>query len=187
MWRTVVISCVMFAVHTVQAAAQGSGVQADAKRCLTVSEQNSDLVLPYCDRALKYQSQLSLDELVDVLITRGHIYYTKNDVDRAMADFNAAIDANPQDARGVGSRGLVFDKKNELDRALADYNEAIRLDPSDDAFVARGSVLGRKGDFDLALADFNSALRLNPSNSLAQKYRCMMLKQKGDRSPCRAR
>jgi lipoprotein NlpI len=99
---------------------------------------------------------------------RGNGYRDKNDLDRAIADFNEAIRLDPKLAMAFLGRGLAFSDKGDNDRAIADFNEVIRLDPKfARAFTIRGIVFRDKGDLDRAIADFSEAIRIDPNSSLA--------------------
>ena len=63
---------------------------------------------------------------------------TKEEYDKAIADYNEAIRLDPKDAAAYDNRGNAWQAKGEYDKAIADYNEAIRLDPKDaDAYNGR--------------------------------------------------
>jgi lipoprotein NlpI len=99
---------------------------------------------------------------------RGNGYRDKNDLDRAIADFNEAIRLDPKDAVVFSLRGGVLSAKGDLDRAIADYNEAIRIDPKDaKAFYNRGIAYRDKDDPDRAIADYSQTIRLDPKFALA--------------------
>ena len=53
-----------------------------------------------------------------------------DEVDQALADFNRAIELDPNNAVFYLNRGAVYQRKKDADRALADYNHAIELNPS---------------------------------------------------------
>jgi len=46
-----------------------------------------------------------------------------------MADFNAAIELNPQEALAWRVRGATWASKGDYQKAVADYSESIRIDP----------------------------------------------------------
>jgi tetratricopeptide (TPR) repeat protein len=61
--------------------------------------------------------------------TRGDVYKTKGALDRAIADYDAAIRLNPTFASAFHARGVAYRMKGDRDRAVADFREAIRLLP----------------------------------------------------------
>jgi tetratricopeptide (TPR) repeat protein len=94
---------------------------------------------------------------------RGEAYSDKKDYDRAIADYDQAID-HVKHADFYRNRGNAYDLKQDYDRAIADYDQAIQLDPkSADSYFHRGIAYLNRKDYDLALADFNQALKLNPA------------------------
>jgi lipoprotein NlpI len=93
-------------------------------------------------------------------IYRGRSYRAKGDIDRAIADFDAAIKL---DAKGTHffTRGNAYSAKGDGARAIADYSEAIRLDPKDaSAHYNRGERFRDRGDIDRAIADYDVAIAL---------------------------
>jgi tetratricopeptide (TPR) repeat protein len=112
---------------------------------------------------------------------RGNGYRDKNDLDRAIADFNEAIRLDPNLAMAFLGRGIAFSDKGDNDRAIADFNEVIRLDPNfARAFTVRGIVFSAKGDLDRAIADLNEAIRLDPEDATAFLGRGVAYRAKGD-------
>jgi lipoprotein NlpI len=94
---------------------------------------------------------------------RGLAYRDMGDLDRALADFNEAVDLDGKNASGHYNRGEVYRAKGDLDRAAVEFSEAMRLDGKDpDPVVARAIIYRIKGDSDRSLADLNEAIRLNP-------------------------
>ena len=62
---------------------------------------------------------------------RGLAYADKEDYDRAIADYDKALELDPKDATAYNNRGFTYDKKGDYDKAIADYNKALELDPKD--------------------------------------------------------
>jgi tetratricopeptide (TPR) repeat protein len=100
-------------------------------------------------------------------------WIARNDNDRGIADFTAAIRLAPEFTAAYYRRGLArYDNymraaalidKNDLDGAIADFTDAIRLDPNDaDAYYARGLAWSTNGDRDHAIADLTEAVQLRP-------------------------
>jgi tetratricopeptide (TPR) repeat protein len=63
-------------------------------------------------------------------IHRGVAYYGKGQFDKAISDYNKAIEINPRDAIPYYNRGLAYGKgKGQFDKAISDYNKAIEINP----------------------------------------------------------
>jgi tetratricopeptide (TPR) repeat protein len=96
---------------------------------------------------------------------RGLAYCFKSnrDYDRAIADFNEAIQYKPNLTQAYNNRGNAYANKGEYDHAIADYNLAIQLEPADAAaYNNRGNAYAYKGDYDRAIANFDQAIQLAP-------------------------
>ena len=72
---------------------------------------------------------------------RGIVYDHKGEYDRAIADYDRAIELVPNDATAYNNRGVAYGKKGDYDRAIRDYDQAIRLKPDHaNAFINRGTI-----------------------------------------------
>lgn len=57
----------------------------------------------------------------------------------AIAQFDKAIELNPEYAEAYRNRGIAYDIQGQYERAVQDYDEAIRLNPgSAEAYNDRG-------------------------------------------------
>lgn len=97
---------------------------------------------------------------------RAFAWREKGDLDRAIADFDKAIEYNWLSADNAGlavsysHRGLTWQLKGDRKRALADHNEAIRLDPSSADFYHRRARFHIENDqLDLALNDLDATIQ----------------------------
>ncbi len=74
--------------------------------------------------------------------TMGVAYTHKGEYDRAIDDYNKAIEINPKNSMAYNNRGFVYDiHKGEYDKAINDYNKAIEINPKDDmAYTDRGNA-----------------------------------------------
>ena len=61
---------------------------------------------------------------------RGNAYRQKGDWDRAIAEYNRAIEVNPKYGEAYMNRGIIYYYKGDLDRALEDYNRAADWTPT---------------------------------------------------------
>src|SRR5262245_21520842 len=112
-------------------------------------------------------------------LARGERGFRRGDLDRAIADFDAAIRLDPGKAVAYSQRGNAWRSKGDQERALADYEAAIRIDPNNPAvFRDRGILWRRHGDLDRALVDFDRAIRLGFSDSDAYNERGLVWYEK---------
>jgi len=112
---------------------------------------------------------------------RGFGHYRKGELDQALADYNRALELDPNLAGAYLDRGIVYSQKGDQDRAVTDYNRALELNPSDaKVYYNRGLAYNRRGDWDQAIADCTRALELNPTYALAYSSRGSSYLKKGD-------
>jgi tetratricopeptide (TPR) repeat protein len=96
---------------------------------------------------------------------RGMDLIAKHQFDRAISEFDQALQDNPKDALAYQWRGTAHSHQGDFDGAIKDLSEAIRLDPTlVTAYVNRSFSYRSKGDLPHALADINSALKLDSSD-----------------------
>ena len=112
---------------------------------------------------------------------RGLAYRRMGDDDRALADFNDAIKADPSNTFAFMIRGSARYEQGDTDGAIADYGDAIRVDASNAlAFANRCNAWRSKGDNDRAIADCDEAIRLDPRLAAAFDNRGLARLAKGD-------
>ena len=116
-----------------------------------------------CSDALKI-ADLSENERIHVLFSRGVIFEMLKDTARARSDFDSIKNINAQSP--YVPRGYAFIARSTGDhaRSLALYEEAIRLDPTDAALLGlRGYARFSLGRYDEAIDDLSIAID-PPSN-----------------------
>ena len=95
----------------------------------------------------------------------------EGDLDRAIANYNRALDLNPRLALAYSNRGNAYCAQEKYDLAIADYDAALRLDSGGvfamGVYSNRGNVYGAQGEYELAIADYDAALQLDPNNEVA--------------------
>lgn len=80
---------------------------------------------------------------------RGYIFFSiKGDNERAIQDYNKAIEISPQSIGYLISRAEVYYDKGEYTKALNDCNKAIKIDPNHaaEAFVLRDIIKKKMSD-----------------------------------------
>jgi tetratricopeptide (TPR) repeat protein len=112
---------------------------------------------------------------------RGLEYKNRGDIDRAISDYNKAIELDPTIGAAFDARGDAYEERGEVERAIKDFDEAVRLNPNDAfAFGHRGIALRQRGDHDRAIADFSEAVRLDPEYAEGFSYRAIENAERGD-------
>lgn len=115
---------------------------------------------------------------------RGQYYRSQGQYDKAMVDYQRALELEPKNAELLNSRGKTYfdmamsgkypkDQVSVLmKQALDDYNASIDLagniKPQTKAamLINRGAALGTVNKLDKALQDFNAGLQLDPQNKM---------------------
>ncbi len=116
----------------------------------------------------------------DAYASRGTQHLTSGDYDRAIADFDRALELDPR-PESYYNRGVAYYSKNDVDKAIADWNNAINLNPRDGrAYRQRGNAYSIKGDYSLAMADYNRAIELEPTDAKAYYNRGLVFKARGE-------
>jgi len=118
--------------------------------------------------------------LAMVYFSRSVAYEKLGDMDRAMADLDAAIRTRPNELFHA-KRGGWYEARRDFAPALADYTEAIRLSPVPSvAYGRRIHAYRAMGDFDRALADCDTVIALVPKSPAYRVLRGDVYRQKGD-------
>ena len=98
---------------------------------------------------------------IDVYNIRGLVYLQKGDPERAVADFNKAIEGKPDYAEACSNRGNAFTSMGDIDRAIKDYDKALALDRRfAEAYYGRAEAFFQKGDYGKCRQDLNRARAL---------------------------
>jgi tetratricopeptide (TPR) repeat protein len=98
-------------------------------------------------------------------VASGDTWYSRQEFDKAIDDYNAALKLDPRYAPAYTSRARAWMLKHYRDREIADYDAAIKLEPGNAMFrVARAEAWSARGMHEAAMADYAEALRLAPNN-----------------------
>jgi|GEM_PF-1588282 len=112
---------------------------------------------------------------------RGNVYIAQSNYDRAIGDYDKAIQFKPDLAAAYFNRGVAYVGKGDYDRAIADFDQAIQFKLNDAAaYFDRGLAYDGKGDYDRAIADFDQAIQLKPDLADAYVYRGITYELRGE-------
>jgi tetratricopeptide (TPR) repeat protein len=90
--------------------------------------------------------------------TFGNALFQKGQVDDAIAQYQKAVEINPNYVQAHYNLGLALFQKGQLDEAVAEFQKAVEINPNDaDAHSNLGNALFQKGELDeAAVAQFQN-------------------------------
>ncbi len=101
---------------------------------------------------------------------RGLAYQALGDHNRAISDFDAAIDRNPYVVPPYMGRGQSLIAVGKFAPAIEDYNAALNIDAKNgDAWAQRGIAQERLGQAKDANESYQKALLVDPNNRIASE------------------
>ncbi len=123
----------------------------------------------YVDAVQRYDSLINPanpDALA--LYRRAAALNASGQTDKALADYNAAIKADPKASLAFLGRGVLLAvRKRSYDRAIEDFDKVLVLEPDNvEALISRGDAFSQLGDSARAMVDLNRAVALAPNNAL---------------------
>ena len=99
----------------------------------------------------------------DYELRRGHIYHLLGRYKEALADFNHAIQLDPDAAWAIAPRGVTYLEMGCYGEALADLDRAVELDSGYTLAIAgRGTTYMEMRRYEEALAEFDKVIELDP-------------------------
>lgn len=111
---------------------------------------------------------------------RGRIYESRQQWDRAIADYQESIRLNPKFAKAYKNLGMSYEGQGDLPSAMVYYTQAIAVNPQySAAYNNRGLIYQKTNDFSLALADFDKAIAADAAYALGYANRGELLARLG--------
>jgi tetratricopeptide (TPR) repeat protein len=102
----------------------------DAAPCLAaIAAGADDRIIAGCG-ALVDNGKTAPADRIKALIARGGVFARQDQVDRAIADYDALLRLDPTLADIFNARGSLYWKKGDRPRAIADFSAALKLDPN---------------------------------------------------------
>jgi tetratricopeptide (TPR) repeat protein len=110
---------------------------------------------------------------------RGVLYKDQQKYELALADYNKAIELNPNDAKAYYNRGNLYSDQQKYELALADYNKAIELNPNyAEAYANRGLLYAELKQTEKAKIDLQqAAIIFRQQNNMAAYEQVMQILQ----------
>lgn len=101
----------------------------DTAPCMAaIAANEDDKVLSECGALIDNAKTAKTDRL-NALIARAGAFTRKDQVDRAIADYDTALQLDPLRADLFNARGELWWKKGDRPKAVADFGAALRIEP----------------------------------------------------------
>jgi len=140
---------------------------ADPAPCLAaIAANDDDKIIGACGALIDNEKTAKPDRL-KALITRAGAFTRKDQADRAIADYDVALQLDPSQADLFNSRGELWRKKGDRRKALLDFGAALKLNPDHPAAKANYKSLA----LELERAGAQMALAGKPSFNCAAARR----------------
>ncbi len=140
---------------------QGGALMYAALMALLCFNQN----LVWRDSISLWNHALSKYETSTGYNNRGREYRERNELDKALADYDKALSINPEGATVYNNRGKIYFDRQDFARALNDYEKAIQYDDTDPEILSNyGGALAGQSRYEEALTYLNKAAELDPTH-----------------------
>ena len=106
---------------------------------------------------------------VDIQLSLGDLYMTKNDIDRAIKTYCDAISVDPENYLTYSKTGLALWEKDYLEEAIIAFHKSIELNSNFEISQNNLGVvyLDGIGDTKASIEYFKNAIQINPNYTLA--------------------
>ena len=160
------MSLVIVLPHAAFAAASETVDQnIDPAPCVAaVTANDDDQIVAICGPLIDSEKTVKADR-VKALIARAGVYDRKDQIDRAIGDYDIALRLDPTLADIFNARGELRRKKGDRPRALADFSAAIKLDPNHAAAKANYKSLALEVERLGAMIAVNNKPSFNSANA----------------------
>jgi tetratricopeptide (TPR) repeat protein len=99
----------------------------------------------------------------DDAIMDGASNLNKGKPEKALEDFNRAIEIDPKIAAGYLGRANTFNIMGRYEESIMDYDKTLEINPKlANAYINRGSAYSHLGEYKKAIADYEKGLELDP-------------------------
>ncbi|MGZ5873358.1 MAG: tetratricopeptide repeat protein [Bradyrhizobium sp.] len=120
----------VFTDRVLAATGEPTDEQIDSAPCVAALTANDDdKILASCGILIDNEKAPKPDR-VKALIARAAAYERKDQIDRAISDYDTALRLDPTLADIFNARGELWRKKGDRPRAVADFGAAIKLNPN---------------------------------------------------------
>jgi len=114
-------------------------------------------------------------------IERGDSYKDSDEYMKAIAEYDKAIELDPQYAQAYYNRGYTYKELGEHQKAIDDFSRAIEIDPQfAKAYNNRGIVYKELDEHQKAIDDYSRAIEIDPQHAKAYYNRGIAYSELGE-------
>ncbi len=176
-WRFAVLA-VLAALYAAPAKAEWTS---EAEACYQAGDSPAGGIV-LCSEAIDTPG-LDQANLAITYSNRGNSFFDLGQFDRAVTDYDVALELQPDDSVTLSNRGAALIELELYERALMDLNQAIILRGDNAvALTNRCWVYAIQEHFELARLDCDDAIDIEPLDPIALASRAFVLMQLGDQA-----
>jgi Ca-activated chloride channel homolog len=130
---------------------------------------------------------LARAQSTEALIRRGNRFYSKQDYDQSLANYEKALKKSPDNADAHFNQGDAEYRKNDFEKAAASYDDVLQsktdVNTRQNAYYNKGVAMIRQKKIEESIDAWKNALRLNPADSEAREnlVRALLEKKKQEK------
>jgi len=164
----------VFADVIFAATSEPADQRVDPASCVAaVMANDDDQIIAICSPLIDNEKTAKADR-IKALTARAEVYDRKDQIDRAIGDYDTVLRLDPMLADIFNARGELWRKKGNRPRALADFGAAIKLNPDQAAAKANYKSLA------LEIERLGALLAVNNRPS----FNCATAKRAVDKAIC---
>ncbi|MCX5828610.1 MAG: cytochrome c oxidase assembly factor Coa1 family protein [Deltaproteobacteria bacterium] len=115
-------------------------------------------------------------------LSAGHRFFKQNDFKKAVAEYDLAIQTDPNNSSAYYWRGRSYNKLNLPDKAVADFKRTVELNPTHtEAYSWLGWLAEKDNQYDACVGYLTKAIELKADNSWSYYHRGRCNYQQGNK------
>jgi eukaryotic-like serine/threonine-protein kinase len=120
-----------------------------------------------------------MPDRIELYLLRATCYQQVKEYNKALADYNKAIELDASQPGFFVGRGKVYEEKGQFEQALADFSKALELDADNAAaHLGKGRTFGMQKNYEKAFEEFSKAIDIDPKEPSAYAFRGHLFVQK---------
>lgn len=157
-----------------------AGMTQDLADCTAADRKTS---ADACTRVMN-SGRLPREQICIGHFNRAWSYFNAGNYEKALADFDKSIAANPAYADTYFSRAVVQHERGARDQSLADLDLYLeKKGSSAEAHRNRAQVFRARAEYDRAFSELQRATALDPADAKATAMRAIVLSDLGEQAP----